>query len=227
MSVDPTVLNLSGKAARVIIADDHELAREGLKAMLSEAPEITVIGTATNGEEAIELCRQERPDLVLMDLRMPVLDGLEATRLIKTAFPRIPVLVITVDENPNNLFDAIKAGASGYLLKDAALSEIVDAIRQALHGNAHLSSKMMPHLIREVAGHGQEEAKVGLTRRERDVLQLVAKGKSNREIARELGVTEGTVKVHVGGIFGKLGVSDRTKAVVRAMDMGLIRIGAA
>ena len=209
---------------RVVIADDHELARAGLKTMIDGERWIEVVGVATNGREAVELCRKLRPDLIMMDVRMPELDGLAATRLVKEVSPKTSVIVITMHENPNYLFEAIKAGAGGYLLKDASQMEVLSAIRQVLRGEALLSPKLMPHLIRRLAegsrGHG--DPSIQLTPREREVLRLVAHGKSNREIAEQLIVTEGTVKVHVGNIFSKLEVSDRTQAVVRAIDLGII-----
>jgi len=216
-------------ATRVIIADDHELARSGLQTMIGSERSIEIVGLASNGREAVSLTRELRPDLVLMDLRMPDLDGLSATRQIKEIDPRIVVIVVTMYENPQYFFEAIQAGAASYLLKDASQTDILRAIRQAMHNETTLSPKLLPHLMRRIAidGKGLGGGVGRLTEREREVLGLLAQGLSNREIAEKIVVTEGTVKVHVSNIFSKLDVSDRTQAVVRAISLGLILSGVA
>ena len=210
--------------ARVVIADDHELARAGIKTLLEGERGLEVVGSATNGREAVRLCQELHPDLILLDLRMPELDGLAATRLVKDADPRIVVIVMTMYEDPHYLFEAINVGAAGYLLKDASRSDVLDAIRRALRGETLLGSGVVPHLARRVTTRREHASPNGarLTARERAVLEMVARGKSNREIAEKFVVTEGTVKVHISKIFSKLNVSDRTQAVVRAISLGMV-----
>ena len=214
--------------ARVVIADDHELARLGLRTMLAPEPDIQVVGEAATGRETVELSRQLQPDLVLMDIRMPDLDGLVATRAVKEELPRTSVLIVTLSENPEYLLEALRAGAAGFVLKDASRREVVTAIRQVLRGESPLDPKLAAHLIRRLANepstserpvqHGDE-----LTPRELEVLRLVAEGKTNTEIGQSLFISVGTVKVHVERIIDKLGVSDRTQAAVRAVELGYLK----
>jgi DNA-binding NarL/FixJ family response regulator len=222
--------------ARLVIADDHDLVRNGMQRMLAGEPDLEVVGEATNGREAVTLCRRVRPDLVLMDVRMPQMDGLEATRKIKEEQPTISVLVVTTHENPDYLLKALKAGAAGYILKDAPKRQLINAIRRVLNAESPLNQELAAQLIRSFAEERpieQEEASPKpersrtapletLTPRELEVLGLLAQGQSNPEIARNLVVSRGTVKVHVQHIISKLGVSDRTQAVVRALEMGLV-----
>jgi DNA-binding NarL/FixJ family response regulator len=214
---------------RVIIADDHELARLGLRTMLTPEPDLEVVGEATTGREAVELSRRLEPDLVLMDIRMPDLDGLTATRAIKEALPRTSILVVTLSEDPDYLMEALRVGAAGFVLKDASRREVVLAIRQVLTGESPLDPRLSAQLIRRMAQVGQSAkerpAKRGdeLTPRELDVLRLVAEGKTNSEIAQTLFVSVGTVKVHVERIIDKLDVSDRTQAAVRAVELGYLK----
>ena len=211
--------------ARIVIVDDHELARAGLRAMLAGEPGLEVVGEAANGAEAQELCRRLQPDLVLTDMRMPDLDGLAVTRAIKRDHPTTSVLIVTMYENLHYLFDALKAGAAGYVLKDATRREVITAVRQVLRGESPLSPELMTQLLQRVAnGPSQAEGRPPerLTPREREVLELVVRGQTNREIARGLGVGLGTVKVHVEHIIAKLDVSDRTQAAVRAIELGLV-----
>lgn len=211
--------------ARVIIADDHELARLGLRTMLLPEPDLEVVGEATTGREAVTLSKDLQPDLVLMDIRMPDLDGLVATREIKEAHPRISILIVTLSEDPDYLLEALRVGAAGYVLKDASRREVVAAVRQVLSGESPLDPKLSAQLIRRLASqsrdapatHGDE-----LTQREMDVVRLIAEGKTNGEIAQSLIISVGTVKVHVERIIDKLGVSDRTQAAVRAVELGYI-----
>jgi DNA-binding NarL/FixJ family response regulator len=225
----PTPTSEAGEAPRrIIIADDHELARLGLRTMLQPEPDLEVVAEAGTGREAVELSRQLQPDLVLMDIRMPDLDGLVATRAIKEELPRTSILVVTLSEDPDYLLEALRVGAAGYVLKDASRREVVTAVRQVLSGESPLDPKLAAQLIRRLAGqaapkeaqparHGDE-----LTQRELDVLRLVAEGKTNAEIAQSLFVSVGTVKVHVERIINKLGVSDRTQAAVRAVELGYL-----
>ncbi len=211
--------------SRVLIVDDHELVRSGLRGMLSGARDLVVVGEAADGGEALALCRRERPDVVLMDVRMPGMDGLEATRAIKREMPLTAVLMVTMQENPEYLYEALKAGASGYLLKDASRSELVRAVRSVLAGEPLLAPQMTGHLLRRLSAEHRvqtESPTESLTPREVEVLRLVAQGRTNREIGQVLMLSAATVKVHVQHIIAKLAVSDRTQAAVRAVELGLL-----
>jgi DNA-binding NarL/FixJ family response regulator len=219
--------------ARLVIVDDHDFVRSGIKVMLSGEPDLEIVGEAADGQEALELCGRERPDLILMDVRMPRMDGLVATRSIKRRFPRVSVLILTMHENAEYLLEAIRAGAAGYVLKDAPQNELVTAIRKVLEGETTLNRKLATGLIRQLAsesggpawsrpGNRREELAHPLTPRELEVLQLVALGRTNREVAEGFVISVGTVKNHVEHIIAKLGASDRTQAVVRALELGLI-----
>ncbi len=215
------------RPGRVIIADDHELARLGLRTMLEPEPDLEVVGEAATGREAVELSRRLEPDLVLMDIRMPDMDGLGATRAIKEELPRVSILIVTLSEDPDYLLEALRVGAAGYVLKDASRREVVAAVRQVLSGESPLDPKLAAQLIRRLAHQTpakDQPAKHGdeLTQRELDVLRLVAEGKTNAEIAQSLFVSVGTVKVHVERIINKLGVSDRTQAAVRGVELGYL-----
>jgi DNA-binding NarL/FixJ family response regulator len=219
---------------RIIITDDHALVRDGLRSMLDDEPGLEVVGDAANGQEALELCRSLRPDLVLMDLRMPEMDGLEATRLIKQELPSISILMVTMHENPDYLLEALSAGAAGYVLKAASGDRLVNAINRTLKGESPLNQELAAQLLRRIGDKKRKEAQPppqperrgdsseALTPRETEVLALLAQGQSNREIARTLTISRATVKVHVERIIRKLKVSDRTQAAVRAIEQGLI-----
>jgi DNA-binding NarL/FixJ family response regulator len=223
-------------SARLIIADDEALIREGIQAMLESEPDLEVVGEATNGQEALELCRKLCPDLVLMDVRMPVMDGLEATRKIKRECPGTSVLMVTTHESSDYLFEAIKAGAAGYILKNVTKPQLSDDIRRTLGGesplNQELAIEMLQRFAVEEESHTERLSKPeepsgqlldeSLTDRELEVLPLLASGLTNREIARRLVISPGTVKHHVRHIASKLGVSDRTQAAVRAVELGLL-----
>jgi DNA-binding NarL/FixJ family response regulator len=212
-------------SARLVIVDDHELARAGLRSMLIGEEGLEVVGEASNGREAVALCRDLRPDLVLMDVRMPEMDGLTATRAIKAECPQTSVLIVTMNENPDYLFEALKAGAAGYILKDATHRELITSVRQVLHGEALLNRKVVSQLLNRLASGGHDRSRANadkLSPREVEVIRLVARGKSNREIAVALVVSPSTVKAHVENIMAKLEVSDRTHAAVRAIEFGLI-----
>jgi DNA-binding NarL/FixJ family response regulator len=222
------------KLTRLAIVDDHDLAREGLKDMLADEPDIEVIGEATNGQEALLLCSRLRPDLVFMDVRMPEMDGLTATREIKQRYPRISVLILTMHENPNYLLEALKAGAAGYVLKDALPEEVVEAVWRVRDGDSPLAPSLAARLLRRLASEGdrqggtrspREDLRVEpLTPRELEVLNLMRLGHTNRRISEILWISSGTAKNHVEHIIGKLGVSDRTQAVVRALELGLLEL---
>jgi DNA-binding NarL/FixJ family response regulator len=219
--------------ARLVVVDDHDFVRAGIKAMLSGEPDLRVVGEATDGQEAMELCIRERPDLTLMDVRMPRMDGLAATKMLKKRFPEMSVLILTMHENQDYLLEAIKAGAAGYVLKDAPQRELVTAIRKVLGGetalNRNLATGLLQRLATEVQRSGSPRRRSEITHliqpptpREIEVLELMAKGQTNREIAEDFVISVGTVKNHVEHIIGKLGVSDRTQAVVRALELGII-----
>lgn len=215
--------------ARLVIVDDHNLAREGLMDMLADEPDMAVIGEASNGREALFLCSRLHPDLVLMDVRMPEMDGLAATKAIKQKHPRISILMVTMHENPDYLLEALKAGASGYVLKDAAQHEIVSAVRRVRDGESPLDPTLATRLLKRLALEGSERTAdhrgsqvEGLTPRELEVLGLMKLGHTNRQIAETLVISLGTAKNHVEHIIMKLGVSDRTQAVVKSLELGIL-----
>jgi len=216
-------------ATRVMLVDDHELVRQGIAAMLHSAPDLQVVGEARSGREALEVARRELPDVVLMDVKMPDMDGLEATKKIKEERARTAVIMLTMHDNPSYLRDAVRAGAAGYLLKDVSKDELVDAIRQVATGGAFIESQMLKGMLSEMKPSGGGSATgVGknLTKREREILALVAEGMSNREIADKLVLSPETVKSHVAAILEKLNVSDRTQAAIFAVRNGLVEAGA-
>src|SRR5215204_5920991 len=223
--------------ARLIIADDHALVRSGMRSMLAGEAGLEVVGEAADGAEALELCRRLRPDLVLMDVLMPGMDGLAAARAIKEELPRTSVVMVTMQEDPDYLFEAVIAGAAGYVLKGATPEQLTDAVRQVLDGEFLFNQKLTIDLLRSMAGReksptsppgaapSEEYDSEPLTDRETEILRLLAQGQTNPQIARELVVSPGTVKNHVRHIIAKLGVSDRTQAAVRAMELGLLASG--
>lgn len=209
---------------RVLLVDDHELVRQGIAAMLHGATEMQVVGEAKTGREAIEVARRDLPDVVLMDVRMPDMDGLEATKRIKQERPRTAVIMLTMHDNPAYLRDAVRAGAAGYLLKDVSKDELIDAVRQVATGGAFIESQMLKGMLSEMKPDATAPASPAknLTKREREILALIAEGMSNREIAGRLVVSSETVKSHVAAILEKLNVSDRTQAAIYAVRNGLV-----
>jgi len=211
---------------RVLIADDQALFREGLRAVLT-AGGIDVVGEAANGAEAVALATELLPDVVLMDLRMPVLDGAAATRRIQ-ALPRPPrVVALTTFDDDDSVFDAVRAGALGYLLKDTSSARLLEAIQLAARGESLLDPAVAAKIVGELArtpptGKRDAAADLGLSEREVAVLQRLARGAANKEIAAELRIAEGTVKNHVTSILDKLDVSDRTQAALKARTLGLV-----
>jgi DNA-binding NarL/FixJ family response regulator len=206
---------------RVLIADDHPVVRAGLQGMLLGQPDIQVIGEAMTGAEAIAMAEQLRPDVVLMDLRMPELDGVTATVRIRERQPQARVLVLTTYDGDADILRAIEAGATGYLLKDTPRDDLFRAIRAAAKGESFLTPAVATRLI----GRVRTPVEDSLSDREVEVLTLVAQGASNKEVAKQLWISEATVKTHLIHIFGKLGVSDRTAAVTIGLERGILRLG--
>ncbi len=206
---------------RLIIADDHPVVRTGLQGMLAGQPDLEVAGEASTGMEAVDLVEKLRPDVVLMDLRMPEMDGVTAISQIKALRPEVRVLVLTTYDTDADILPAIEAGATGYLLKDAPRDELFRAIRAAARGEAVLAPGVAARLMDRMRAPAEE----ALTTREIEVLSLVAQGGSNKGIARQLHISEATVKTHLVHIYGKLGVADRTAAVTTALQRGILRLG--
>jgi len=209
---------------KVLICDDQDLVREGLEMLLNLDGEIEVVATAENGYDAIQLVSNHGPDLVLMDLKMPIMNGIEATREILRMHPQVKVLVLTTYDHDEWLFDAIRAGASGYILKDAKREEIVLAIKGTLKGKTFLDPKIAGRVMENaVSGNQLPSSKLRklLTNREWEVLAELAKGLSNNEIANRLHLSEGTIRNHISAILSKLQVSDRTQAAILAIKHGL------
>ena len=218
-------------AIRVVIADDHALFRHGLEMVLSAEDDISVVGEAGDGDEAVKLARDHQPDLVLMDVRMPTRSGIEATREIKDAVPRARILMLTISDEEEDLYEAVKAGASGYLLKEISIDEVAEAVRAVHAGQSLITPSMASKLLTEFAAMARKDeekeqsAAPKLTEREMEVLTLVAQGLGNREIARELFISENTVKNHVRNILEKLHLHSRMEAVVYAVRERLLDIG--
>ncbi|MGV9340417.1 response regulator transcription factor [Streptomyces sp. NPDC003688] len=220
------------KAARVVVADDQTVVREGIVMLLGLLPGLEVVGSARDGEDAVRLVGELDPDVVLMDLRMPRCDGVEATRLIRGRYPRTQVVVLTTFADDDSLFAALRAGARGYLTKDAGGDEIVRAVESVLSGDAGLAPSVQRRLLERLSETGAvaapeppepPEAPDGLTGREIEVLVLIAEGLTNQEIARELHVSTATVKTHINNLFAKTGLKDRAQAVRYAYAKRLVR----
>jgi two-component system, NarL family, response regulator LiaR len=204
---------------RIVIADDHWVVREGLKMFLTRDPSFQVIGEAEDGAQAVQRARELQPDVVIMDLLMPEMDGIAATSVIRSQLPEVEVLALTSVLEDEKVVAAVRAGAIGYLLKDTRGDELKAAIRAAAAGQVHLSPQAAARLMREVRAPESPEA---LTERETDVLRLMAQGLANKEIARDLKIGEGTVKTHVSNVLAKLGVQSRTQAALHAVRIGLV-----
>ena len=221
---------------KVLLVDDQTLIRQGIRLLLEMEPDIQVVGQAADGRAALEQVEALHPEVVLMDVRMPVMDGVAATRALNANHPEVKVIILTTFEDDETVFEGLKAGARGYLLKDISSEEMAQAVRKVAAGEALIQSRLTGKVLAEFsrlasASDGQGPSKPGasakdlpaaLTEREQEVLQALARGLSNREIADQLVITEGTVKNHVSSLIDKLGVRDRTQAVLKGQELGLI-----
>lgn len=206
---------------KVLIADDHTVVRKGIRALLETEPGITVVGEAADGEDAIHRALALKPDVILMDLVMPKLDGVQAIKELREVLPEIKVLVLTSFAEDRRIVAAIEAGALGYLLKDSSPEDLARAIREVHRGESSLHPKVAQQLVKKLQRPAEEPEREELTARERKVLALIARGLSNREIARELSISEPTVRTHVSNILRKLGLKSRTQAALYALKEGL------
>jgi DNA-binding NarL/FixJ family response regulator len=209
-------------AMRVLIVDDHPVTRNGLRSALSTSDEVEVVGEASSGEEAVETVADVKPDVVFMDVRMPGMGGIEATRIIRDTAPDTKVILFTVEESRSAIADAIQAGVSGYLLKDVSAEELISAARFALEGKAVIHPSLTRAFIEEVQLVDRRPADAPLSRREAEILQKVAYGATTKEVAHDLGISPHTVKTHLERIFEKLGANDRAQAVAIAIRKGLV-----
>lgn len=216
---------MNERKIRVAIADDQRLLREGLRIILEAAPDMIVVGEAEDGVEAVKLAQEEQPEVMLMDIRMPLRDGIAATEAIRKALPNVRVLLLTTYDTPELVIEGLRAGAAGYLLKDSSAEELCAAVRTVARGQVLLQANSAAQLLAGLtppAPPQSQAEKLGLTERERDVLRLIVVGRNNSEIASELYVSEATVKTHINHIFAKMGARDRTHAVVLAHQLGLV-----
>ena len=213
---------------RVVLADDQVLFREGLRSLLVAQEGIEVIGEAENGEQVLHMVAEQHPDVILMDVRMPIMDGVAATRRIKADYPELQVILLTTFDDDEYVFEGLRAGAIGYLLKDAPVKQLIEALHMAARGETFLQPSIAAKVVAELKRQTHSSTSSAstlvepLTAREIEILRHVAHGHSNREIADELFISEGTVKNHVTNILGKLGVRDRTQAVLKAQDLRLV-----
>lgn len=214
---------------RVLLADDQALFREGLETLLSIHKDIQVVGQASNGQEAVDLALKLRPDVILMDMQMPILNGIGATRRLKQSLPECRVIVLTTFDDNETIFDALRGGAVGYLLKDVGSAQLAESVRATARGESILDPSVAAKVVAEfsrvsilVGGTSSEVLPEPLSEREIELLRLIASGLSNKEIGEILFITEGTVKNHITHILGKLGVRDRIQAVLKAKELGLI-----
>lgn len=216
-------------AIRVGLIDDQTLVREGIRGLLALSDKVEVVAEAGDGDAAVELAREHRPDVILMDMRMPRMNGADATRALERAGLDVPVIILTTFDDHDQVLDGIRAGARGYLLKDVSLESLIAAIESVAAGETMIQPGVTETLLRSLAGRGTKEAPghlpETLTPRETEVIRLVAGGYSNREIANALSKSEGTIKNHVSNILAKLGVRDRTRAVLKAIELGLLTSG--
>ncbi|HRU95044.1 MAG TPA: response regulator transcription factor [Anaerolineae bacterium] len=212
---------------RIVLVDDQAMFREGLRTLLTTQPDFEVVGEAANGGEALRLCATCQPEVVLMDLRMPVLDGVAATRQLHALYPDVRVIVLTTFDDDEDIFEGLRAGALGYLLKDASSAKLFEAVRAAARGESFLQPSVATKVVAEFARLVEQAPRAetpveALSERELAVLRLVAQGASNKEIAAALFIAEGTVKNHLTSILAKLEVRDRTQAALKARELGLL-----
>lgn len=214
---------------RILLADDQALFREGLDTLLSVHKDIEIVGQASNGQEAVDLALKLHPDVILMDMQMPILNGVGATRRLKKSLPNCRVIMLTTFNDNETIFDALRAGAVGYLLKDVGSAKLADSIRATARGESILDPSVAAKVVQEfsrvssmVGGTSSEVLPEPLSEREIEILGLIASGSSNKEISETLFITEGTVKNHITHILGKLSVRDRTQAALKAKELGLI-----
>ncbi|MEV4755935.1 response regulator transcription factor [Micromonospora sp. NPDC049559] len=226
MTDDPT----ANRRIRVVLVDDQALLRTAFRVIFDETEDIAVVGEAGDGAGAVRVVERTRPDVVLMDIRMPGMDGIEATRRIVAAAPRIAVLVLTTFDLDEYVYGALRGGASGFLLKDALADDLLGAVRAVAAGESvaapSVTRRLIAHFVRTTPAPARPDDRLGpLTAREREVLTLIGRGRSNTEIAQELRLAPGTVRTHIGRIFAKLGLRDRVQAVILAYELGLVRLG--
>jgi DNA-binding NarL/FixJ family response regulator len=219
---------MAEKSIRILLVDDQTMFRDGMRVLLSTQPDFQIVGEAADGEQAIHKAAALHPDVVLMDLRMPVLDGAAATRRLRAAQPNVRVIVLTTFNEDAAIFDGLRAGATGYLLKDAPTEKLYEAIRAAARGESFLQPSVASRVVAEFARLSERPPDASqalvdpLSTRELEILRLLAGGSTNREIALQLFIAEGTVKNHVTNIFSKLDVTDRTRAAIKARELGLL-----
>jgi DNA-binding NarL/FixJ family response regulator len=219
---------MAEKSIRILLVDDQTMFRDGMRVLLSTQPDFQIVGEAADGEQAIHKAAALHPDVVLMDLRMPVLDGAAATRHLRAAQPNVRVIVLTTFNEDTAIFDGLRAGATGYLLKDAPTEKLYEAIRAAARGESFLQPSVASRVVAEFARLSERPPDASqalvdpLSTRELEILRLLAGGATNREIALQLFIAEGTVKNHVTNIFTKLDVTDRTRAAIKARELGLL-----
>lgn len=211
---------------KVMVADDHSLVRQGIKKVLELEPTIRVIGETTNGKDTISLAKKLQPDIILMDINMPQINGIEATKIIKKEMPHIKVLVLTIHDDEEYVYETVRSGASGYLLKDVDPGKLVESILRIYEGKSIIHHSVAAKLMQEFnrLSNPAKDAAVDLTSREQDVLKLIAQGCSNKEIASKLFISEKTVKNHVYNIFRKIDVSDRTQAALYAVRNNMVKL---
>lgn len=216
---------MSSDGITIVIVDDHSIVRQGVRALLETQPDIFIVGEAASGDEAVRLCVDQAPDVVLMDLLMPGMNGVEATRMIKQVSPRTQIVVLTSYHEDEHIMPAIRAGALSYLLKDVSPSELLDAVRKTARGETVIHPRVAAHMMQALQSAESQETKspfADLSKREMEVLRLIAEGLSNAAIGEALFISEKTVKSHVGNILGKLHLADRTQAAVYAWRSGLV-----
>lgn len=207
----------SSQSIRVMVVDDHQIVRKGVVALINSEPDLCVIAEAADGRQAVELFREHRPDITLMDLRLPGMGGAEATRAIRQEFPTARIIVLTTFDGDEDIYRALQAGAQSYLLKGMSYDELLDAVRSVHAGARRIPSAVAERLAERMTG--QE-----LTSRELQVLELIVKGRSNKEISTDLSISEATVKSHINSLLGKLGVNDRTQAATSALQRGIVHL---